>query len=135
MIAGRRGGAYLAPMVARRLLPFFAMLAIVFAPLSMVGGPAAMAHSSTPASSSHHEQSAGDPAHCAETSGDDKNEHDSSRAGDCLSDCVVTCSAIPPLGYHFADSAMLLAVAHPLLLVDRMHGLNPESTDPPPRTA
>lgn len=111
------------------------MLAIVFAPLSMVGGPAAMAHSSMPASSSHHEQSAGDSAHCAEMSGDNQNENDSSRPGDCLSDCAVTCSAIPPLGNLFADSAMLPAVAHPLPLVDRMHGLNPESTDPPPRTA
>lgn len=135
MIAGRLRWAYLAPMVARRLLPFLAMLAIVFAPLSMLGGPAAMAQSSMSASSSHHEQSAGDSAHCAETRGDNQNEDNSSRQKDCLSDCAVTCSAIPPLGNLFADSAMLPAVAHPLPLMDRMHGLNPESADPPPRTA
>ena len=133
MIAGRSREAYLAPMVARRLLPFLAMLAIVFAPLSMVGGPVAMAQSAIPAFSSHHEQSADDSAHCAEMSGEGQNEDNSARQGDCLSDCAVTCSAIPPLGNFFAASAMLPAVAHPPPLVDRMHGLSPESADPPPR--
>lgn len=122
-------------MVASRLLPFLAMFAIVFAPLSMLGGSAAMAQSPMPASSSHHEQSAGDSAHCAEMNGENQNDDDSSRQGDCLADCAVTCSAIPSLGNVFADSAMLPAVAHPLPLVDRMQGLNPESADPPPRTA
>lgn len=135
MIAGRLGGAYLVPMITSRLLPFIAMLAMVFAPLSMVGGSAAVAQSPMPASSTHHEQSAGDPAHCSEMSGESPNEDDSSRQGDCFSDCAVTCSAIPPLGTLFGDSAMLPAAAHPLPLVDRMQGLNPESADPPPRTA
>jgi hypothetical protein len=135
MIAGQPDRAYLAVMVARRLLPFLAMLAIVLAPLSMVGGPAAMAQSAMPAPSSHHEQSAGAPSHCTDMAGEDQQEDDSSRQGDCLSDCAVTCSAIPALGNLFADSAMLPALAHPQPLVDRMQGLNPESIDPPPRTA
>jgi hypothetical protein len=135
MIAGRLRGSYLAPMVARRLLPLLAMLAIVFAPLSMVGGPAAMAHSSIPAPSSYQEQSAGDHPHCAEMSGENQNEDDSSLEGNCLSDCAVTCSAIPPQSNLVAGSAMLPAVAHPLPLACRMRGLSPESTDPPPRTA
>jgi hypothetical protein len=135
MIAGQSRGAYLMAMVARRLLPFFAMLAIVFAPLSMVGGPAAMAQSSMPGGSSHHEQAAGDSAHCAEMSGDVQKEDDSSSEENCLSECAVTCSAIPSQSNLVAGSALLPAVAHPLPLVDRMHGLSPESADPPPRTA
>lgn len=135
MIAGRPRRAYLASMVARRLLPFLAMLAMVFAPLSMVGGFGAMAQSPVPVSTSHHEQSARDSANCADMSGENQNDDESSRQGDCLSDCAMTCSAIPPLGNHFADSTMPPAIAHPLPLVGRMQGLNPESADPPPRTA
>lgn len=122
-------------MVARRLLPLLALVAMIFASLAMVGGSAALAQPSSPAPSSHHERGAGDQAHCAEMSGQSETQDGGSRQGDCVSDCAVTCSAIPPLGSLLAGSAMVPAVVHPLPLVDRMHGMNPESADPPPRTA
>ena len=123
-------------MVARRLVRILTMLALLFAPLSMVGGHAAMAMPTVAAASSdsHHEQMAGQSAHCAEMAGETQGGGGSA-PGDCLTDCAVACSAIPALGNVMADQPLAPAMAQLRPLVGRVRGLHPESADPPPRIA
>lgn len=134
MIASASTEAYLRPMVARRLVRILTMLALLFAPLSMIGGYAAMAMPAAAAAASHNEQADDQSAHCAEMAGQSE-EDDGTSPGDCLTDCAVACSAIPALGSAMADQPMAPAMAQPLALVGRIRGLHPESADPPPRIA
>lgn len=126
---------YLRTMVARRLVRILTVLALLLAPLSMVGEHAAMAMPATAAPPSHHEQAADQSAHCSEMAGDTQDEDKGSSSGDCQTDCAVACSAIAPLGNAVADQLVVPAIARPLALVSRIAGLHPESDDPPPRTA
>lgn len=73
--------------------------------------------------------------HCAEMSGETRDEDGSFPQGDCLTDCAVACSALPALGSLALDGRLVVGVSQPRPLVDRLHGLNPESADPPPRLA
>ncbi|HEX8444751.1 MAG TPA: hypothetical protein VF631_14000 [Allosphingosinicella sp.] len=134
MIVTRPAENYLHTMVARRLVRILTMLALLLAPLSMVSEHAAMAMPA-PTASAHHEQAAGQSAHCAEMAGQTQTEDQDSRSGDCLIDCAIACSAIPPLANIVADHTLPPALAQPLPLVSRIAGLHPESDDPPPRTA
>jgi hypothetical protein len=115
------------------------MLALLFAPLGMLGmlgGHAAMAMpaAAVPAVP-HHGQMTDGPAHCAEMDGESQDEDDGSAPGDCLTDCAVTCPAIAAPGSAVAAQPIAPAMARPLPLAGRVRGLHPESADPPPRTA
>ncbi len=134
MIATRAGEAYLRAMVARRLVRILTMLALLLAPLSMIGGHAAMAMPVAASAASHHEQASDQSAHCADMGGETQDD-DGTSPDDCLTDCAVACSAIPVLGSAMTDLAMAPAMAQPLPLVGRVRGLHPESADPPPRIA
>ena len=127
--------AYLLSMLARRLVRILAIFAILLAPMSMMASSAAMAQPTTPESALHHEQSAAKGGHCAEMSGENQKDDGSATQQECLSDCAVTCAAIPVFGDPLRDPDLLLTMAHPVPLVNWMRGLNPESADPPPRTA
>jgi putative hemolysin len=123
-------------MAARHLVRVLTMLALLFAPLSMIGEHAAMAMpAAAEASSSHHVVASDQSAHCAEMGGKSQNNDGGSPPTDCLVDCAVACSAIPALGSAMVDQLMMPAMAQPLPLVGRVRGLHPESADPPPRTA
>ena len=136
MIATRTYEPYLRAMVMRRLVRILTMLALLLAPLSMIGGHAAMAMPAEASASSSHLEGAGEPSeHCAEMSGQTEDEGRSSPVGDCLVDCAVACSALPSLGSAMADQAMAPAMAQQLPLESRVRGLHPESDDPPPRNA
>lgn len=127
--------ANLLPMLARRLVRILAIFAILLAPMSMMANSAAMAQATAPKSTLHHEQSAAEGGHCSEMSGATQENDGSSPQQECLSDCAVTCAAIPVLGDPLQEPVLLLAMAHPVPLMNWMRGLNPESADPPPRTA
>lgn len=127
--------AYLLPMLAGRLVRILAIFAILLAPISMMASSAAMAQPTVPESALHHEQSAAEGGHCAGMSGENQEEDGSSSRQECLSDCAVTCAAIPVLGDPLQDPVLLVAMAHPVPLLNWMRGLNPESADPPPRAA
>lgn len=134
MIATGSGATYLRPMVARPLTRIVTMLALLFASLGMIGGSAA-ANPAAATTASHHEQAA-EAVHCAEMSGGDQGRTDgSSPPGDCLSDCALGCAAIPAPGTRMIEQAIIIAHVQPRALVDPLHGLSPESADPPPRTA
>ena len=134
MIASAPPEAYLRLMVARRLVRILTMLALLLAPLTMIGGHAAMAMPAAATSASHHDQAADPSAHCAEMSGETQDD-DGTSPGGCLTDCAVACSAIPALCSAMADRPMAPAMAQPLALAGRVRGLHPESVDPPPRIA
>gem|GEM_PF-5607836 len=122
-------------MVAKRLVRILIMLALLFAPLSMMGGPAAMAQPLAARYVSHDEQAMDMPAHCAEMGGNAQDQNSTSPQGDCLSDCAVTCAAISALGSGMVERATVPAMVPARAFVDPLHGLRPESADPPPRTA
>lgn len=126
---------YLPLMVAKRLVRILTMLAVLFAPLGMLGGSATMAQPVTVASGSHHEQAANMAAHCAEMGGETQDDDGSFPHGDCLSDCAVSCAAISALGSVLTDHAILPAMPQARAFADPLHGLIPGSADPPPRTA
>ncbi|TCJ38886.1 hypothetical protein E0504_11265 [Parafrankia sp. BMG5.11] len=111
-----------------------ALFAIVLAPMSMMGAPAAMAQPQPPASASHHEQSAAESGHCAEMRGEE-DSGGSDPQQDCLSDCAVACAAISVLGAPLPEPHPLPAIRHPAPLAHWMRGLMAEAVDPPPRTA
>lgn len=127
--------AYLLPMLGRRLLRILTILAMLLAPMSMMGSPAAMAQPAASASASHHEQSAAEGGHCAGMRGESQENDGSGSQQDCLSDCAVTCAAIPVVGEPLGEPVLLLSLSHSAPLVNWMDGLNPESADPPPRAA
>jgi hypothetical protein len=112
-----------------------AIFAILLAPASMMGNPAAMAQPMAPSSASHQESAAGEGSHCAEMNGANQENDRSAPQRECFSECAVTCAAIPVLGGLLREPVLLLALPHPDPLMNWMRGLNPESVDPPPRTA
>jgi hypothetical protein len=127
------GQAYLpAMLLAMRLMR---IVAILLAPLSMMGSPPTMAQPQAPASASHHEQTAKESGHCAEMRGEDEDADGSDPRRDCLLDCDATCAAIPALGSAVRDQTVLAAMAHLGSLMSWMRGLIPETIDPPPRAA
>ena len=130
VIATRSRTAYLPRMVARRLVRFLTMLALLLAPLGMVGQHAAMAIPGTAQAAEHYAENAD---HCAGMSSESEDEG-SPNTG-CLVDCAVACSAIPALGSEIADQPIALALAQRLALISRVTGLHPESDPPPPRIA
>lgn len=121
-------------MVAKRLVRILTMLALLIAPLGMMGGYATMAQAAAVTSGSHHEQAAKMPVHCAEMGGETHDQDGSSPQGDCLSDCAVSCAAISAPGSVMTDQTLLPAMAQARAFADPLHGLSPESADPPPRT-
>lgn len=133
MIASRFREAYRCGMTAMRLVRLFTILALLFAPLSMVSEHAAMAMPMQANAAAHHAESARPADHCADMSGQSEDETVPGR--DCMIDCTIACSGIPSVGSVIADQAMPAALDQPLPLVSRIRGLHPESADPPPRIA
>jgi hypothetical protein len=133
MIARFPRKAYLLPMIATRLMLILAMLAMLVAPLSM-SGESAMA-ASLPESSLQ-QQSVDQASHCNEMAGEDQGETDGRfPQSDCLSDCAMACSALAAPGSRMIEPEVAAVEVAMSLPVDALHGLNPESADPPPRTA
>lgn len=135
LIANGPRPAYLPLMVAKRFVRILTIVAMLFAPLSMMGGYAAMAQPTAVTSGSHHEQAADMPAHCAEMNGNAQDQDSNAPQGDCFSDCAVTCAAISALGSVIVDRENLPAMVPARAFADPLHGVSPESADPPPRTA
>ena len=135
MIARRSRAAYVPAMVVRHLVRVLTMLALLFAPLSMMSGHAAMAMPVAADAASHHKEAGSSSADCGEMGSESQDDDVGSTLGDCLTDCAVACSAIPALGSAMADQPLPPAMDQPLPLLGRVRSLHPESTDPPPRIA
>lgn len=116
-------------MCVARLTSLLAALALLFAPIVMIGG------AGTAMAASHHSGSAAmaDPmaAHCAEMEGDgDHKSPDKSRAD---ISCMVSCAMIPALPPRLAVAVPQARVLPALPASTSAGSLDPEAETPPPR--
>lgn len=115
-------------MSLTRLWRVLTILAVLLAPLSMMGGHAAMAMPSPAASSVMDHGQAGSPAgHCAEMDQDKTGQTSPSI------DCMIACSAVPAAEFVFASHPAVHGVMQIAALASLLPGLHPESEPPPPR--
>ena len=133
MIATTAREAYLRGMTAAHLIRLLIVLALLLAPMTMVGEHSAMAMPPAPEASAHHPGDSSEGAHCDEMTGQPLKEK--TPDSECLIDCAIACSAIPAVAGQMADQPLAIDLAQPLPLVARISGLHPESDLPPPRTA
>ncbi|WP_444854034.1 hypothetical protein [Sphingosinicella sp.] len=104
------------------------ILAVLFAPLSMMGGHAAMAMPNPAPTAVMDHDRAGSPAgHCADM------DQDQSGPTNPSIDCMIACSAVPSAEFAVASHP----AGHGIMQVGRLAslhpGLHPESDPPPPR--
>jgi hypothetical protein len=125
LVATNPGGDYFGHMFAARLVRILALLALVLAPLGMIGARPAMA-APTPGVAAHHGQASD---HCAGMDQPAEPEPVS-----CI-DCIMVCSGLPAAGSEVAAHPVSTATLPRLPLEQRVHGVNPESEPPPPRFA
>ncbi len=115
-------------MSLTRLMRFLVMTAMLLAPMSMMGGHAAMALPAPAATAMESHMRAGAPAgHCADM------DQDQDRQADPGIDCMIACSAIRTNDFEVETHPMTAASMEPSRLTSALHGLHPESDPPPPR--
>ena len=102
----------------RRLFQLLLALAMLLAPLTMVGGGAAMAKS-------HDAMTA--MGHCV---GMDEPSKDQPAAD---VDCMMTCAAVPPLVSRLEAHMIAPATLPHFAVASAPHRLDPEAETPPPR--
>lgn len=115
-------------MIALRYMRFLTILAVLLAPLSMMGGHAAMAMPSpAPTAAMDHGQSDSAAGHCA-----DMDQDQSGQTSPSI-DCMIACSAIHSAEFAVASHPAVHS-ATPIASLPGLHpGLHPESDPPPPR--
>lgn len=103
-----------------RLLSILAVLALIAAPVAMLGGGTAMAASAP--------QSVAAADHCSGMQGD----HDRQQSG-ASHDCVMACSAIAPAAEPAAEKALSGRLVHHPLPRVAFEGVDTPAETPPPR--
>lgn len=116
-------------MSLTRLFRFLAIVAILFAPLSMASGHAAMAMPAPSATMSGHMATAAPMGHCADMDG----EQDKSGPSAPSIDCLIACSALPTMAFEVESHPAVHGLIQPAALVGALTGRHPESDPPPPR--
>ena len=117
-------------MPLTRLLRFLTIFAVLFSPISMSAGHAAMAMPTPSAPMADH-MSAAPAGHCADMDG----EQDKSGRATPNIDCMIACSAMPAADFEVEVHPIVAAFIEPRALTSAHHGLNPESDPPPPRVS
>lgn len=117
-------------MPLTRLLRFLTLIAVIFAPISMSGGHAAMAMPA-PSAAMAEQMPAAPAGHCADMGG----EQDKSGPSAPNIDCMIACSAMPAADFEVEVHPVVAAFIEPRALTNALNGLNPESDPPPPRFA
>lgn len=121
-------------MPLARLLRFILLLAVLFAPVSMMNSHAATAMPGAEApATSHHLMAQAPEGHCADTApaSEDQPADDASR----VKNCAIACSCIPPAAGQIAARLPFTAPVHrpgPSLI---MTGLTPQAEPRPPKFA
>ncbi|HEX8626192.1 MAG TPA: hypothetical protein VF782_14095 [Allosphingosinicella sp.] len=106
-------------MSATDLLRWLTLLALLLAPLAMIGGSPAAAHARPAAA-----------GHCAET------EKPAEAPPSAPADCMIACAGcLPTQSGTLAVLPGLEAAARPAAIAFRIRGLHPEAATPPPRTS
>jgi len=120
-IAGRIWPHYLWCSMPRFLSSLLLAIALLLAPLAMIGG-AGSAHAARPQAAS--------AAHCAEEAPVQKHEK---RAPGMEVGCAIACAAVPAT-QPFSAERLPHAAMLPALLGDQLlSGIHPEGETPPPR--
>lgn len=115
-------------MSLTRLWRVLTILALLFAPLSMMSGHAAMAMPGpAPTAAMDHGQAGSPAGHCADMD-QDQTEHTSPSI-----DCMIACSAVPAAEFVVASHPAVHGVMQNGRLASLHPGLHPESEPPPPR--
>jgi len=114
-------------MSPTRLMRFLTVLAVLFAPLGMLGGHAAMALQATPQATMDHAGRMEPAGHCA-----DREKQSQDRPMSSI-DCMIACAALPTPESETPDHPLPAAIDRPVSLATGLHGLHPESDPPPPR--
>ena len=115
-------------MLLARLWRVLTILAVLLAPLGMMGGHAAMAMPAPAATSVMDHGQAGSPAgHCADMDQDQTGQTSPSI------DCMIACSAVPAAEFVVASQPAAHGVMQIGALAGLLPGLHPESDPPPPR--
>ena len=115
-------------MTATRLLRFLTLFAVLFSPISMATGHAAMAMPAPSAAMADH-MAAGPAGHCAGMGG----EQDKSGPAAPNIDCMIACSAMLAADLEVDVHPVVAAFIEPRALTGALHGLSPEFDPPPPR--
>jgi hypothetical protein len=113
-------------MPGLRLLRLLMVVALIFAPLAMIGGHAAMAAPATSAAGEHHASELGG-GHCS-----DMGEEESGDPRASI-DCMVACAGMLPSTPAFATAPLLLKSPNRPIITVAQHGLNPAAEPRPPR--
>lgn len=116
-------------MSLTRLVRILTILAMLVAPLGMMGGHAAMAMPVPAQPAMDHMAAMSTAGHCADM---DKQSEDQRGSG---IDCMIACSALPSAESEIAAHPLAATVVQPIPLVEGLSGLHPESDPPPPRFA
>jgi hypothetical protein len=103
-------------MSAPRLLRWLTLLALLLAPLGMIGAGPAMAHGRTAAA-----------GHCSESGSPAK------APSSAPVDCMIACAGLPAQASSPLVKPPLAAAPEPLPAPWRVDGLHPKTTIPPPR--
>jgi hypothetical protein len=115
-------------MLARPFLQLVLLIALLLAPVCMLGGGAAMATPAVGMSSQTHAMTA-DAGHCAELG---ERRHDKQdRSADL--DCRTTCSGVLTQGPVLRVSLVIASMPQNMALAAAEPGLNPAAEPPPPR--
>jgi len=129
IIACKGKGAYSGRMSLTRLLRLLTIFAVIFSPLSMTGGHAAMAMPAAASSMADRSAAAVPAGHCADMDG----QQDRSGQPAPNVDCLIACSALPTLDFEVEAHPVLASFIEPAPRMAALHGLHPESDPPPPR--
>ena len=109
----------------KRLFQLLLAFAMLLAPLTMVGGGAAMAmpHGAAPEMAMDH---------CAGMDAPSKDQPSKDQPAADV-DCLMTCAAVPPLVARLEAQLIAPAPLPPFVPAAAPRGLDPEAETPPPR--
>ena len=122
-IAHGAGEAYFRAMRLRALIRLFVLVAMLIAPIGMVGSHAAMAAPHAPQAAS---------SHCADMAGSHEQAPADKAPGKSI-DCMIACACVPSPGVRLADPPLAVTGPEPAMIVALAGGLNPAADPPPPR--
>ena len=115
-------------MTPRFLLQLVLLIALLVAPISMLGGGTAMAMPGVGMSGQQHSMTT-DVGHCADVS--ERNEDEQDRSADL--DCRTTCSGVLAQTPVLRGSLTVASVPQNMAIAAAEPGLNPAAEPPPPR--
>jgi hypothetical protein len=107
------------------LLRLIILVALMVAPIGMLGRHAAMA---APQNGSI-EATAG---HCADMAGDHQGQSGDKAPGKNI-DCMMACACTPPMGSPFVAASLVAGLSQPLPPAALVSGHDPQADPPPPR--